>query len=146
MAHHPRALIIEARFYPDIADHLLDGAIRRLNQDGCMYERLDVPGVLEIPPALAMALSGARTGFDVFVLLGCVIRGETGHYDVVAGEANRAIMDLAVDRKLALGNGILTVDTHAQALERARFDGRDKGGHAAAAALALHDIRTRLSQ
>jgi 6,7-dimethyl-8-ribityllumazine synthase len=99
-----------------------------------------VPGALEIPPALVIALDAAAargTPFDAAVALGCVIRGETGHYDIVAGESARALMDIAVERRLPLGNGILTVDTEAQALERADPSRLDKGGGAVEAALAV---------
>ncbi len=149
MKQPPHALVLEARFYPEIADHLLAGSVAVLDKRGASHERLTVPGVLELPVALSMAVNAVRRrdrGFDLFVMLGCVIRGETSHYDVVAGEANRAIMDLAVEHRLALGNGILTVENRAQALERARPDGRDKGGGAAAAALALCDLRAVVSR
>jgi 6,7-dimethyl-8-ribityllumazine synthase len=149
MAGRPRALIIVARFYPEISDNLIEGAVARLEAANVVFETLEVPGVLEIPPALAMALTTARRAdrsFDMFIMLGCVIRGETSHYDIVAGESARAIMDLAVERRLALGNGILTVENAEQARVRSRIDGRDKGGAAAAAAIALFELRALISQ
>jgi len=135
-----RVLVVEARFYDDIADMLLQGATRELEMAGAAFDRVSVPGSLEIPPAIAMALDAAeRQGkpYDGVVALGCVIRGETSHYDIVAGESARGLMDLALARKLPVGNGILTVDTQAQALARARPDKWNKGGGAAKAALAL---------
>ena len=136
MADAPHILIIEARFYADIADELARGAIAALNRAGATHERVAVPGALEIPPVLAMAIAGPRH-YDGYVLLGCVIRGETGHYDIVANQSARAIMDLATEHRLAVGYGILTVENDDQARERARVDRLDKGGVAAGAALAM---------
>jgi 6,7-dimethyl-8-ribityllumazine synthase len=139
-----RALIIEARFYDDIADMLLAGASAELKRRGFNFEVVTLPGALEIPPALAMALASSRRRdkpFDLFVALGCVIRGETGHYDIVAGESCRALMDLAVHHRLALGNGILTVENREQAVARADPARKDKGGDAAAAAIGLFELR-----
>jgi 6,7-dimethyl-8-ribityllumazine synthase len=135
-----RCLIVEARFYQSIADELLKGALRVLENAGARGEVVTVPGALEIPAALVIALDAAATRgapYDAAIALGCVIRGETGHYDIVAGESARALMDIAVDRRLPLGNGILTVDTEEQALERADPARLDKGGGAAEAALAV---------
>lgn len=144
----PRILIIEAVFYPDIAEALRDGAMAALEEADARVERIWVPGVLEIPAALAMAVSAGESyppgAFDGYVLLGCVIRGETSHYDIVAGESARAVMDLSIEHELALGNGILTVETAQQAQVRADVDGRDKGGFAARAALAMIGVRRSL--
>ena len=138
-------LIIDARFYADIADELFAGATAELERRGATHERLSVLGVLEIPAALSMALEAdGSENFDGFVLLGCVIRGETSHYDIVAGESARAIMDMAVDLGLALGNGILTVENGAQAWARARVAEKNKGGAAAAAAFEMAELRDRL--
>jgi 6,7-dimethyl-8-ribityllumazine synthase len=140
----PRALIIEARFYDDIADLLLEGARTVFDERGFETTVITVPGVLEIAPALAIVLGAARRhdrSIHAVVVLGCVIRGETGHYEVVAGDGNRAVMDLAVANRLALGNGILTVENREQALVRADPERKNKGGDAAAAALVLHDLR-----
>ncbi len=143
-----RILIVEARFYDDIADMLLTGARRALEKSGAAFDRVSVPGSLEIPPAIAIALDAAtRRGepYDGVVALGCVIRGETSHYDIVAGESARGLMDLALSHRLAVGNGILTVDTEEQAVARARPDKWDKGGGAARAALALVRLKRRLA-
>ena len=139
----PRLLIIDARFYEDISDELVRGAEAVLDDAGALHDRVSVPGALEIPAALAMARGGMRP-YDGYVLLGCVIRGETTHNDIVAGESARAVSDLAARYGLAVGNGILTVETEAQALARARVAEGDKGGGAARAALAMIDLRRRL--
>src|SRR5437762_3473146 len=135
-----RILIVEARYYEDIADMLLRGAKRVLRDAQATFEVVTVPGALEIPGAIVMSLDGAadrERPYDGVVALGCVIRGETSHYDIVAGESARGLMNIGVMRGVPVGNGILTVDTDAQARVRASHDGGDKGGVAAAAALAL---------
>ena len=142
-----RVLIVEARFYEDIADALFAGASRALQAAGAMFERLSVPGSLEIVPALAMALDAAeRAGkpYDGAVALGCVIRGETLHFEIVSVESARALLDLSVSRRLPIGNGILTVDSDIQARMRASMEKGDKGGDAARAALALIRLKRRL--
>jgi 6,7-dimethyl-8-ribityllumazine synthase len=142
----PHLLIIEARFYEDLADELLAGAVQALERAGATHERVTVPGALEIPPALAMAVDEAARGgahYDGYVVLGCVIRGETYHFDIVAGESARALMDLAVAHRLALGNGILTVENDEQAYARARVGEQNKGGAAAEAALVMIALRGR---
>jgi len=147
MSTAPKVLIIEARFYEELADSLAQGAIGALEAAGARYERIAVPGVLEIPAALSMALTAMDNGgemYDGFVLLGCVIRGETTHYDIVANESNRAVMDLIIDADLAVGNGILTVENDEQAWARAKADDKNKGGAAAEAALAMIRLRERL--
>jgi 6,7-dimethyl-8-ribityllumazine synthase len=135
----PHLLIVEARFYDDIADLLLEGACRALEAAGATFDRVTVPGALEVPAAIRLALDGAD--YDAFVALGCVIQGETSHYDIVAGESARGLMDLAVQRGALIGNGILTTDNGQQARVRADPDGKDKGGGAARAALALLQIK-----
>jgi 6,7-dimethyl-8-ribityllumazine synthase len=132
-------LIVEARFYEEIADLLLEGARRALERAGATFDQVTGPGALEIPAAIRLALDGA--GYDAFVALGCVIRGETSHYDIVAGESARGLMDLAVQRGALIGNGILTTDDGRQARVRADPGGKDKGGAAAGAALALLQIK-----
>jgi 6,7-dimethyl-8-ribityllumazine synthase len=134
-----RILIVESGYYEDIADTLLAGARRMLDAAKAAFDVVTVPGALEIPQAVAIALAAARgaKAYDGVVALGCVIRGETSHYDIVAAESARALMDIGVTRGVPVGNGILTVDTEAQAQVRAGLDGGDKGGVAAAAALAL---------
>jgi 6,7-dimethyl-8-ribityllumazine synthase len=139
-----RMLVVEARFYDHIADALLAGAMRVLTEAGALVDRISVPGALEVPPAIAIAVDAAernRRPYDGVVALGCVIRGETSHYDIVAGESARGLMDLAIRRLLPVGNGILTVDTEAQALARAQK--QDKGGSAAYAALTLVALKRR---
>jgi 6,7-dimethyl-8-ribityllumazine synthase len=143
-----RILLVEARFYEDIADALLKGATRALEEAGAAVERVSVPGSLEVAPAIAIALDAAeRAGkpYDGAVALGCVIRGETLHFEIVSQESARALLDLSVARRVPIGNGILTVDTDAQAWARARPEEADKGGDAARAALALVRIKRRLA-
>ena len=142
----PHLLIIEARFYDDLADELLRGAVGALERAGATYERVTVPGALEIPAALSMALEAVDEGtaeYDGYVALGCVIRGETFHFETVAGESARGLMDLSIDEAIALGNGILTVENDEQAWARARVDGKNKGGAAAEAALRMIALRER---
>jgi len=139
-----RFLIVEARFYDKIGALLFEGAKRAFDLVEARYEALSVPGALEIPLAMAIALDAAEKAgapFQGAVALGCVIRGETYHFEIVAGESARALMDLALARQLALGNGILTVENEAQALLRASPEGGDKGGDAARAALALYRLK-----
>jgi 6,7-dimethyl-8-ribityllumazine synthase len=141
-------LIVEARFYEDIADALLAGATRALQKAGVIFERVSVPGSLEVPPAIAIAADAAeRSGrpYDGAVALGCVIRGETLHFEIVSQESARALLQLSVARRLPIGNGILTVDTNAQAWTRARPEEADKGGDAARAALSLVRLKRRLA-
>jgi len=138
-------LLIDARFYADIADELVKGAAAELDARGATHERISVPGVLELPAALSFVLEmDDADRFDGFVLLGCVIRGETSHYDIVANESAKAIMTMAVDFGLALGNGILTVENRAQAWARARVGEKNKGGAAAAAAFQMAELRETL--
>ncbi|MGE3144976.1 MAG: 6,7-dimethyl-8-ribityllumazine synthase [Pseudorhodoplanes sp.] len=142
-------LVVEARFYDDIADALLAGATRALEEAGASFERLVVPGALEIPAAVVIALdAAARRGrpFDGVVALGCVIRGDTIHFEIVSEQSARGLMDIAVARALPLGNGILTVDTDAQAWARARLEEGDKGGDAARAALAMLRLKRKLAE
>jgi len=141
-----RILIVESGYYEDIADTLLAGAKRALDAAGAVYDVVTVTGALEIPQGIVIALDtafGAKAYHGV-VALGCVIRGETSHYDIVAGESARALMEIGVGRKVPVGNGILTVDTAAQARARAALDKGDKGGTAAKAALSLVRLRRRL--
>lgn len=132
-------LIVEARFYEDVSDELAAGALAELEAQSASYERVEVPGALELPQALAYGL--ASGAFDGAVALGCVVRGETSHYDIVANQSARMLMELAIGYGIPIGNGILTVDTHDQALVRARREGRDKGGAAAAACLATLSVK-----
>jgi 6,7-dimethyl-8-ribityllumazine synthase len=136
-----RVLIIEARFYPEISDALLEGAVSALGIE-VVTDRVTVPGALEIPAAIRLAAER----YDGFVALGCVIRGETHHFEIVANESARGLMDLMVRDGLCIGNGILTVEDEAQALHRARAGELDKGGDAARACLALIALKRRFSK
>jgi 6,7-dimethyl-8-ribityllumazine synthase len=135
-----RLLIVEARFYDHLNDLLLEGARREIEAAGHAHETVTVPGALEVPAAIALAAATER--YDGFVALGVVIRGETYHFEIVAGESARGIMALTLDG-LAIGNGILTVENEAQALARARPEEKDKGGEAAKAALAMMALSER---
>lgn len=144
-------LIVEGRFYEDIADALAEGAEAEIQRNGARCMRIGVPGALEIPQVVAFAHKagllprrGLAGGFDGCVALGCVIRGETSHYDIVAGISARALTDFAISHAIPLGNGILTVDTREQALERARRDRRNKGADAVAACLRLIQVAEEL--
>ncbi|GHC68342.1 6,7-dimethyl-8-ribityllumazine synthase [Limoniibacter endophyticus] len=143
----PHFLIVEARFYDDLADALLEGATAALDEAGATYEVVTVMGALEIPAAISFALDGAANrekAFDGYVALGCVIRGETYHFDIVANESARALMDLSVNEALVIGNGIITTENDAQAWARARKSEGDKGGFAARAALTMLALRDKL--
>jgi 6,7-dimethyl-8-ribityllumazine synthase len=135
-----RILVVEARFYDDIADALLQGANRVLESAGVTFDRITVPGSLEIPAAIAIAVEAAeRQGrpYDGAVALGCVIRGDTIHFEIVSMQSARGLMDVAIARRFPVGNGIITVDNESQAWARARIAEGDKGGDAARAALAM---------
>jgi len=135
-----KLLIVEARFYDHLNDLLLEGARAAIEEAGHAHETITVPGALEIPAAVALAAESGR--YDAFVALGVVIRGETYHFEIVAGESARGLMALSMDG-VALGNGILTVENEAQALTRARRTEKDKGGEAAKAALAMLALKGR---
>jgi len=139
-----KILVIEARFYDKISDGLLEGALDVLQNARADITKVIVPGALEIPHVIAYA-EAAKAGFDGYVALGCVIRGETTHYDYVCSESARALMDLAVNQQLAIGNGIITVENEDQAWARASKDKKDKGGFAANAVLKMISIRNELS-
>lgn len=143
-----RILIIEARFYEHIADALVAGAVAEIEAMGAAYERIVVPGALEIPQVLVAAVAAGRfdegaADYDGVVALGCVIRGETSHYDIVVNNANHWLMDVAIGQAIPVGNGILTVDTEAQAMARAEGGRAGKGGDAARACFALIDAARR---
>jgi 6,7-dimethyl-8-ribityllumazine synthase len=144
-----RALIVEARFYDDIQDALLEGAVTELREAAVTYDVITVPGALEIPAAIAIALDAAEKNgkpYDAAIALGCVVRGETIHFEIVSMESSRGLMDLAVNRKFPLGNGIITVNTEEQAWERARANELNKGGDATRAELAMLRIKRRLAK
>ncbi|CAN5533440.1 6,7-dimethyl-8-ribityllumazine synthase [soil metagenome] len=135
-----KILIVEARFYDHLNDLLLDGARSAIEDAGHQHETITVPGALEVPGAIALAAESGR--YDGYVALGVVIRGETYHFEIVAGESARGLMALSMDG-LAIGNGILTTENEAQALTRARKAEKDKGGEAAKAALAMLELKAR---
>lgn len=141
-----KVLVVEARFYPQISNALLDGATAALERAGAHFDRIGVPGALEIPAAIALAehTRAERGRYDGYIALGCVLRGETFHFEIVATQSARGLMDLALAHGLCIGNGILTCESEEQALARAAPDGPDKGGDAARACLALMEARTRL--
>jgi len=144
-----RFLIVEAPFYHRISAGLLAGAERAFASAGAAHEVVTVTGALEIPAGMAIALDAAKASgrpYDGAVALGCVIRGETYHFEIVAGESARALMDMSVQRKLALGNGVLTTDTVEQAEERADPERGDKGGEAARAAISLALLKRRVER
>ena len=143
-----RILIVEGRFYDALADELLKGAADAITAFGAEYDVVTVPGALEIPAAIALADEGghrpAGVRYDGFIALGCVIRGETYHFEIVSNESARGLMDLAIGRKLAIGNGVLTVEDEAQAWARAKVSEGDKGGFAARACLDVITLKRRL--
>jgi 6,7-dimethyl-8-ribityllumazine synthase len=134
-----RILIVDSPYYLDISQALIDGAEREIARNEASSERVAVPGAFEIPGAIALAAEH----YDGFVALGCVVRGETTHYDYICGESARGLMDLAINKKLAIGYGILTVDTMDQAKARALIERGDKGGDAAHACLVMVALSRR---
>ncbi|CAM5373288.1 6,7-dimethyl-8-ribityllumazine synthase OS=Afipia felis OX=1035 GN=ribH1 PE=3 SV=1 [Afipia felis] len=144
-----RVVIVEARFYDDIQDALLAGARAELDAAGVGYDILSVPGALEIPAAIAIALDAAKKNgrpYDGAVALGCVVRGDTIHFEIVSMESSRGLMDLSVSRSVPLGNGIITVNNEHQAWERAQADKLNKGGDAARAAIQMIRIKRKLAK
>lgn len=144
-----RILIVEARFYSDLADELLRGAVDALEAYGAAHELVTVPGALEIPGAIALAEEGGHrpagaAPYDGYVALGTVIRGETYHFEIVSNESARGLMELTIGKRLCIGNGILTVEDEAQAWARAKLSEGDKGGGAARAALTMVALRQQL--
>lgn len=141
MAEEPCILLVVAPFYDGITDHMIVGAQRVLQEASCHSEIISVPGALEIPGAIALAAQSGR--FSGYVALGCVIRGETSHYDTVCMESARGLMDLTLYHRLAIGNGIITVEDEQQAHARANPNDKNKGGEAAKACLALMKLREK---
>ena len=143
-----RILIVEGRFYDGISDELLKGAADAITAFGAEYDLVTVPGALEIPAVVALAEDGghrpAGVRYDGFVALGCVIRGETYHFEIVSNESARGIMDLTIGKRLCIGNGVLTTEDDEQAWARARISEGDKGGAAARAALAMIAVKQQL--
>jgi 6,7-dimethyl-8-ribityllumazine synthase len=140
----PHVLLVEAPYYAHIAELLRRGAEGALAAAGASFERISVPGAFEVPAAIALAARSARR-FDGALALACVIRGETTHYDHICAEVARALQELAVRDGLPIGFGVLTVENEAQALVRASPEGRDKGGEAARACLAMIALKRRLA-
>ena len=149
MAENLTILIAEARFYEDVAEDLTRGAIEVLEAAGVSHHIVAVPGTFEVPAAIrfairAMELGAASQRYAGFIALGCVVRGETDHYDHICREASRALMDLSINYSIAIGFGILTCETIEQARVRADPAGRNKGGEAARACLSLIDTKKEL--
>ncbi len=134
-------LIAEARFYTDIADTLANAAIAALDRAKASYERIEVPGSFELPAAISFAAQSGR--YAGFIALGCVLRGETSHYDIVCNEVARGMQDLAVNRGLALGFGVITAENEQQAWARAKADGENYGGRAALACLRMIELKNK---
>ena len=145
MPEVPHVMIVEAPYYAHVAKELARGAILALDAAGASYERFSVPGAFEIPAAIRIAIEARghdiRRRFDGYIALGCVIRGETTHYDYVCGECARGLQDLALEYGIAIGFGVLTVENEAQALARAKVEKKNKGGEAARACLAMIELR-----
>jgi 6,7-dimethyl-8-ribityllumazine synthase len=148
MTAAPHVLIVEARYYEKISDELTRGAQTELERAGASYDRVAVPGAFEIPTAIALAARAGEAGgrvYDGYLALGCVLRGETTHYDYVCTESARKLQDLACDQGLALGYGILTCENADQAWTRASVEDRNKGGEVARACLAMIAVKARFA-
>src|SRR5690606_1010793 len=148
MSSDIHVLVVEADFYRYISDALLEGALEVLDAAGCSYDVVQVPGCLEIPAAIRFAIKSTevitgRRRYDAYVALGCVIRGETSHYDTVSEESARGLMDLSIQSSIAVGNGIITCENEAQAWARARKSEKNKGGGAAEAALQMLKLKEK---
>ncbi|WP_455475468.1 6,7-dimethyl-8-ribityllumazine synthase [Bartonella sp. B17] len=143
MYKKPHILIVEARFYNEISDALLAGAVSTLQKAEASYDIVTVPGALEIPSAIAFAEKDNKVFYDGYIALGCIIRGETYHFKIVADNSCRAVMDLTIHKHLAIGNGILTVEDEKQAWARAKQDEKNKGGFAAKAALCMIALKKK---
>ncbi|MBS41416.1 MAG: 6,7-dimethyl-8-ribityllumazine synthase [Rhodospirillales bacterium] len=146
MGTSPHIMIVESRYYELIAEELINSVLHELKTAGATYERFEVPGAFEIPAAIKFAIDGkvkrsSTNNFDGFVALGCVIRGQTTHYDYVCGESARGLQDLALKHSIALGYGILTVENQEQAMARAKRSQQDRGGHAARACLKMIELK-----
>ena len=136
-------LVLDARFYEDIADELVKGTLAELASQNIHYDRISVSGVFELAPAINFALNSGQ--YDGFIALGCVIRGETSHYDYVCAENARGLTDLAINKNAAIGYGVLTVETKDQALVRASIDQKNKGRDAAIACIEMMEIKGKFS-
>ena len=150
MSDSPHLMIVEARFYEEIADLMMESVLQEVAEAGATYERFQVPGTFELPGAIQMAIRSmdfysARKRFDGYIALGCVIRGETTHYDYVCTESARGLNDLVLKYSIALGYGILTCENRDQALSRADRNRHDRGGAAARACLAMIDLKRKFN-
>lgn len=144
MADGPHLLVVDAPYYTEISKSLMEGVTSVLDDADATHDYVTVPGVLEIPAAVSMAISSGKN-YDGYIVIGCVIRGETTHYEIVSNESARAIMDLSVNHNLAIGNGIQTVENEAQAWARAKVSEKNKGGGAAQAALEMIALKKSLN-
>ncbi|MBT4965202.1 MAG: 6,7-dimethyl-8-ribityllumazine synthase [Alphaproteobacteria bacterium] len=149
MDEGPYLLVIDSLFYPDVSEELVKGALAEIGKSGGTYTRVSVSGAFEIPGAIRMAvrsleLVGGRRRFDGYVALGCVIRGETSHYDHVCQEVTRGLMDIALNFSVAVGNGVLTCENKEQAMYRANPEQGNKGGFAAGAAIRMIDVKRQI--
>jgi 6,7-dimethyl-8-ribityllumazine synthase len=149
MDEGPYLLVIDSLFYPDVSEELVKGALAEIGKSGGTYTRVSVPGAFEIPGAIRMAvrsleLVGGRRRFDGYVALGCVIRGETSHYDHVCQEVTRGLMDIVLNFSVAVGNGVLTCENKEQAMHRASPEQGNKGGFAAGAAIRMIDVKRQI--
>lgn len=149
MEEGPYLLVIDSQFYPEVSEELVKGALAEIGKAGGTYVRVSVPGAFEIPAAIRMAvrsleLVGGRRRFDAYVALGCVIRGETSHYDHICQEVSRGLMDIALNFSVALGNGVLTCENMEQATARADVNGGNKGGAAAFAAIRMTEVKRQI--
>jgi 6,7-dimethyl-8-ribityllumazine synthase len=134
-------LIVDSPYYEDISNELIKGAVAELDKVGATYDRVSVPGAFEIPAAIRFAADSKDKNYDGYIALGCVIRGETSHYDYVCGESARGLQDLAINDRLAIGYGVLTVENRDQAWARASLDKGNKGGFVAGAALRMIELK-----
>jgi 6,7-dimethyl-8-ribityllumazine synthase len=149
MDEGPYLLVIDSAYYPEVSEELVKGALAEIGKSGGTYTRVSVPGAFEIPGAIRMAvrsleLVGGRRRFDGYVALGCVIRGETSHYDHVCQEVTRGLMDIALNFSVAVGNGVLTCENKEQAMIRANPEQGNKGGFAAGAAIRMIDVKRQI--
>jgi 6,7-dimethyl-8-ribityllumazine synthase len=149
MADSAHIMIVESRYYEKIAEELIGSVLSELEMAGATYDRYEVPGAFEIPAAIGFAIEAekrgkARQNYDGYIALGCVIRGQTTHYDYVCGESARGLQELALKESAAIGYGILTVENRDQAMQRARREGEDRGGHAARACLRMISLKKEL--
>ena len=150
MPDAPHIFIAQSRYYKEVADELISSVLKELKKAKASHETVEVPGAFEIPTAIKMAVKSnenvvTQKFFDGFIALGCVIRGETTHYDYVCSESARALQDLSVQNLIPLGYGILTVENKEQALLRARRSGQDRGGHAARTCLRMIEVKRHLN-